>query len=141
MIDSLRNTYLPYTTPGPPPPLHPTAALPFFHEYAEDVHTCASLSVYTRPCTRASVRVRKCTRVYTDTGTMYGFVARTSNRCAREHRAEGVNVYDKCEIPFRDDYVLLSFGWVTTDPLLPSVRAHTRTSPPPPFSSRLYRVV
>lgn len=38
-------------------------------------------------------------------------------------------MYDKCEIPFRDDYVLLSFAWVTTDPLLPSTYTHLYTHP------------
>lgn len=129
MIDSLRNTYLPYTT-HVPPSLAPQSRATFLPQVRRG---------RARACTRSHARthyrlytyVRACTRVYTDTGTMYGFVARTSNCCAREHRAEGVNVYDKCEIPFRDDYVLLSFGWVTTDPLSPSI--HTHTALPLPF--------
>lgn len=134
MIDSLRNTYLPYTTLVPP---SCTPEPPFFHKYVEDVH------VHVHARTRIPIsstymyeRVHACTRT---PGTMYGFVARTSNCCAREHQAEGVNVYDKCEIPFRDDYVLLSFGWVTTNPLLPS--AHRPPLYLSPFSSWLYRVV
>lgn len=110
MIDSLRNTYLPSLSPSP--------VAFFLHEYVVvDVH----VHLYER-----TKNVQVCmytygvyTRVYTGIGSMYGFVARTSN-CARDHR-ERVDVYDKCEIPFRDDYVLLSFGWVMTDP-------------PPPFS-------
>lgn len=47
---------------------------------------------------------------------MYGFAAPYVELRERPRGLEGVHVYDKCEIPFRDDYVLLSFGWVTNDP-------------------------
>lgn len=118
MIDSLRNTYLPYTTLVPP---SCTPEPPFFHKYVEDVHVHVHARTHIPiSSTHMYERVHACTRT---PGTMYGFVARTSNCCAREHQAEGVNVYDKCEIPFRDDYVLLSFGWVTTNPLLPSTHS------------------
>lgn len=112
-------------------PLAPPPALPFFHEYVVGARVHVYVYPHTHTHSRASVHACK----YTDNGAMYDFVAHTSNCCTREHRA-GVDVYDKFEIPFRADYVLLSFGWVTTDP------PRTYTQPLSPLSClTIYRVV